>query len=131
MIARINIGLKAKVRMVKVLRSKFILKILMFLYKEGVIRGFSYTFKNKKRKKCLYYIDVFLKYIENFPVIYNLKVISTPGRRIYMSCNEIKKNYGLNTILLISTNKGIITNRDLYFKKLNIGGELLLQYGLI
>lgn len=130
MVSKINIGLKSKARTVKVLRSKYIINILIFLYKEGIIRGFSYT-KNNKKKNKLFYIDIFLKYVKNRSIIFDLKIISSPGRRIYMGYDQIKKKYGLNTIVLISTNKGIITNRDLYLKRLKVGGELLLQFGLI
>jgi len=69
-------------------------------------------------------IAVTLKYDENEnSVINEIKRISKPGRRIYGNAAELKnfKN-GYGTIV-VSTNKGVISNEEAY--KLNVGGELL------
>ena len=69
-------------------------------------------------------ISVTLKYDENDnSVINELKRISKSGRRVYKNASELKsfKN-GYGTII-VSTNKGIISNDEAY--KLNVGGEAL------
>jgi len=69
-------------------------------------------------------ISVTLKYDENDnSVINELKRISKGGRRVYKNASELKsfKN-GYGTII-VSTNKGIMSNDEAY--KLNVGGESL------
>ncbi|PIF04757.1 MAG: 30S ribosomal protein S8 [Arcobacter sp.] len=69
-------------------------------------------------------ISVTLKYDENDnSVINEIKRISKSGRRVYKNASELKsfKN-GYGTIV-VSTNKGVISNEEAY--KLNVGGELL------
>jgi len=69
-------------------------------------------------------ISVTLKYDENDnSVINEVKRISKSGRRVYKNASELKsfKN-GYGTII-VSTNKGVISNEEAY--KLNVGGELL------
>ena len=69
-------------------------------------------------------ISVTLKYDDNEnSVINELKRLSKSGRRVYKNASEMKnfKN-GYGTII-VSTNKGVISNEEAY--KLNVGGELL------
>jgi len=69
-------------------------------------------------------ISVTLKYDDNDnSVINELKRISKSGRRVYKNAAELKnfKN-GYGTII-VSTNKGVISNDEAY--KLNVGGEVL------
>jgi small subunit ribosomal protein S8 len=69
-------------------------------------------------------ITITLKYDDNDKSVINeLKRISKSGRRIYKNASELKsfKN-GYGTII-VSTNKGIISNDEAY--KQNVGGEVL------
>ena len=69
-------------------------------------------------------ISVTLKYDDNDnSVINELKRLSKSGRRVYKNASELKsfKN-GYGTII-VSTNKGVISNDEAY--KLNVGGEIL------
>ena len=69
-------------------------------------------------------ITVTLKYDDNDnSVINEVKRISKSGRRVYKNASELKsfKN-GYGTII-VSTNKGVISNDEAY--KLNVGGEAL------
>ena len=69
-------------------------------------------------------ISVTLKYDENDNTVINeLKRLSKGGRRVYKNASELKtfKN-GYGTII-VSTNKGVISNDEAY--KLNVGGEVL------
>ncbi len=69
-------------------------------------------------------IKVTLKYDDNDNnVINELKRLSKSGRRVYKNASELKsfKN-GYGTIV-VSTNKGVISNDEAY--KLNVGGEVL------
>ncbi len=64
-----------------------------------------------------------LKYFEGKPVIETLKRVSSPGARVFKAKDEIPKvNDGLG-VAILSTNKGIISDRTA--KKLGVGGELI------
>lgn len=93
-------------------------QLLAVLYKQGYIKGY---FMNEKT------ISVFLKYSGHLkPVIKNLKVLSTPGKRLIVSHKSLtllKKNSGT---LLINTPYGILTlNQALHQYK--IGGEVICK----
>lgn len=60
---------------------------------------------------------------DRIPVLTNLKRISTPGRRVYINSKEIPQLFGGLGILILSTSKGIMTNKQA--QKMKIGGELL------
>ena len=70
-------------------------------------------------------IIIYLKYqgLDKKPCITNLKRISKPGLRIYASYKEIPKVLGGMGIAILSTSKGVMTDREARFHK--IGGEIL------
>lgn len=69
-------------------------------------------------------IRIFLKYKnDGTPVVENLKRISRPGRRIYVSSKEIPRVIGGLGIAILSTPIGIVTGK--VAKKYNVGGEVL------
>ncbi len=68
-------------------------------------------------------IVVKLKYVENAPVISNLKRSSTPGRRLYYSYSEIPRVLNGLGISILSTSKGLMKDQDCRRNK--IGGELI------
>ena len=69
-------------------------------------------------------IRLYLKYTENKkPVISGIKRISKPGLRIYASKDELPKVLGGLGVAVISTSKGIMTDKKA--RKLGIGGEVM------
>ena len=70
-------------------------------------------------------VTLYLKYQgrERKPCITNLKRISMPGLRIYANHKEIPKVLGGMGIAILSTSKGIMTDREARFY--GIGGEIL------
>ena len=99
--------------------SKKNLRILMVLYKEGLIRGFVLN-----KKKTIVYI----KYTTGGsvkPVIKKIKMISTNGRAIVTSTKVLSQIAHHNEILLISTSKGILTTKEAL--QLNVGGIVLAK----
>jgi small subunit ribosomal protein S8 len=70
-------------------------------------------------------ITIYLKYQgrEKKPCITNLKRISKPGLRIYANHKEIPKVLGGMGIAILSTSKGIMTDREARFH--GVGGEIL------
>ena len=69
-------------------------------------------------------IKVTLKYLDKkAPVIIGLKRISKPGLRVYATCEELPKVLGGLGIAIISTSKGLMTDKEA--RKNDIGGEVL------
>ena len=57
--------------------------------------------------------------------INEIKRLSKPGRRVYVSADDIPKVKSGRGIVLVSTSKGVVTGAEA--KKQRLGGELLLQ----
>ena len=70
-------------------------------------------------------LKVTLKYVngKSTPVIAGLKRISKPGLRVYARCEELPKVLGGLGVAIISTSKGLMTDRAA--RKENLGGEVL------
>ena len=69
-------------------------------------------------------IKITLKYLDKKqPVIVGLKRISKPGLRVYAACEDLPKVLGGLGIAIISTSKGIMTDKAA--RKENLGGEVL------
>lgn len=98
-------------------KTKINYQISKILEKEGFIKYFNKYSSNQ--------LIIYLKYdkLEKKPIITNLKRISKPGRRIYTNYKEIPNILGGLGIIILSTSKGILTDRDARF--FQIGGEVL------
>ena len=101
--------------------SKMREAILVVLEKEGFIKGFS-----KKGKKVIKTIEVELAYEEGGkPRIQGVEQISKYSRRLYYKANQahsVRNGYG---ILVLTTPKGILTDRQA--RKEKVGGEPLFK----
>ena len=97
--------------------TKISLQISKILEKEGLIQSFN-VFSSK-------YLIIYFKYKgrQRRPILSNLRRISKPGRRIYVNHKEIPIIRGGLGILILSTSKGILTDREARIKR--IGGEIL------
>lgn len=94
-------------------------QIAEILKREGFIRDAEYIEDNKQGL-----IRIFLKYgPNNERVITGLKRISKPGLRVYTKANEIPRVLGGLGIAIISTSKGIVTDKEARQSK--NGGEVL------
>jgi small subunit ribosomal protein S8 len=94
-------------------------EIAEILKKEGFIRDAEYIEDNKQG-----IIRVFLKYgPNNERVISGLKRISKPGLRVYTKSTEVPRVLGGLGIAIISTSKGIMTDKDARQSK--AGGEVI------
>lgn len=96
-------------------------RIVEILKNEGFISDFR-----KRGKKEMKTLRIGLKYNEDkTPAILGFKRISKPGQRIYKKSKEIrrvKNGYGL---AVVSTNQGLLTDKEARRKKL--GGEIMLE----
>jgi small subunit ribosomal protein S8 len=120
MLTRIRNANTAKHDNVDIPASKIKIAIADILLKEGYIR--NYTVKEIDGFK---FIQVSLKYgrDKNEKVLTGLKRISKPGLRVYASKNDLPKVLGGLGVAIISTNKGVLSDKDA--RKENVGGEVL------
>ena len=118
MLTRIRNAQSARHENVTIESSVMKKSIAQILLDEGYISAFEEV-ENGKFKNLV--ID--LKYVKNQRVITGLKRISKPGRRIYASCTDLPKVLGGLGIVIVSTSKGVMTDREA--RKLGIGGEVL------
>ena len=81
---------------------------------------------DKKGKKVKKTLEVTLKYdASGKPVINGVKRVSKPGRRLYRSVHEIRSvRYG-HGALILSTPKGIKTDKEA--RKEKVGGEAMFE----
>jgi len=119
MLTRIRNALVAKHKTVEVPASNMKRAIAVILQKEGYIRGFT---EISDKKQGILKID--LKYIQgNERVISGLKRISKPGLSVYAKKDVVPRVLGGLGIAVISTSKGIMTDRQA--RKEGLGGEVV------
>ena len=119
MLTRIRNALTVKKETVEVPVSNMKKAIANILLEEGYIKDV----KIEEGEKCANLV-LTLKYTENKQsVIGGLKRVSKPGLRMYSGAQEMPKVLGGFGIAIISTNKGIMTNKQA--KAQNVGGEVL------
>jgi len=104
---------------VEVPASKVKRALAEILKNEGYIKNYEYIEDNKQGT-----IKLYLKYGPNKEkVITGLKRISRPGLRIYAKKGEIPKVLGGLGIAVISTSKGILTDKQA--RREGVGGEVI------
>ena len=121
MLTRIRNANTAKHDTVDVPASRMKVAIADILAKEGYIRKYDMV-ENEKGFKT---IHITLKYgaDKNEKVISGMKRISKPGLRVYANVEELPRVLGGLGIAIISTNKGILTDKEA--RRENVGGEVL------
>lgn len=119
MLTRVRNANLAKYEKVFIFNTKINRQISELLKKEGYIKSFKITKDSKN------YLELTLKYFgqSKKPCIKNLKRLSSSGLRFYSGYKDIPRIFNGMGIIILSTSKGIITDRDARFYK--IGGELL------
>ena len=120
MLTRIRNANAAKHDTVDVPSSKMKLAIAKILLDEGYIKSYDLVDNGNFKD-----IRITLKYgaDKNEKIITGLKRISKPGLRVYASKDELPKVLGGLGVAIISTNKGVITDKEA--RKENVGGEVL------
>ena len=118
MLTRIRNALTAKHETVEVPASKMKKAIADILLNEGYISNVEL-----KEEGVQGSILVTLKYSKEGNVISGLKRISKPGLRVYAKSNEIPKVLNGLGVAILSTSKGVMTDKDA--RANNLGGEVL------
>ena len=120
MLTRIRNANTAKHDTVDIPSSKMKNAIAEILFNEGYITKYEIIEDGNFKT-----IRVTLKYgaDKNEKIITGIKRISKPGLRVYANKNEIPKVLGGLGTAILSTNQGIITDKEA--RKLQVGGEVL------
>ena len=92
-------------------------QILKILTEEGFVKSFTILSSQ--------HLILYLKYKgrQRQPILTNLRRISKPGRRIYTNYKEVPAILGGLGIVILSTSKGILTDREA--RHYRVGGEVL------
>ena len=120
MLTRIRNANTAKHDTVDVPASKMKIAIANILVDEGYIAKYDLVEDGNFKT-----IRITLKYgkDKNEKIISGLKRISKPGLRVYASKEELPKVLGGLGVAIISTNKGVITDKEA--RAQGVGGEVL------
>ena len=119
MLTRIRNAAKARFNSVDIPGSTLKTEVAKILKNEGFVRNYKFL---KDGKQGI--LRVYLKYGEGQSnVIYGLKRISKTSRRVYVNCKEIKPVYNGMGIAILSTSKGVMTDKRARQEK--VGGEIL------
>lgn len=120
LIIRIKNGYMAGNMEVSVPATKVKLEVLKKLVSTGYISSFDVVEDGHKKVATLK-----LKYDNKRPAMMDVKIMSKPGKRVYVPASEIPKVVNGIGICVLSTNTGILTGNEA--KKANVGGELLFN----
>mgnify|MGYP000639810007 CR=1 FL=1 len=117
MFTRIRNGQSAAKTAVTMPSSKVKVAIANLLKEEGYITEYSVSGDAKPE------LAVTLKYFEGKEVIETIKRVSRPGLRVYKGSNELPKVLAGMGIAIVSTSKGLMTDRAA--RSAGLGGEVL------
>ena len=134
LMTRIRNGYMAKLDSVTFTHTSRNINLLIILRDEGFISGWSENLPSLLGSEKLKDLQVsnfnegrvLLKYIDGKPGLISIETISKPSRRVYMSVAEMETSLvkeGFNRILIISTNKGLLTHAQAIHYQ--IGGEVV------
>ena len=102
--------------------SRFKENILKVLKEEKYVSDWELVDSDGKK-----YIRVHLLYINEKPRITSISKVSKPGRRVYVSLDDIKKMRHVSGIMVLSTPRGVISGKKAM--EIGTGGELILTIG--
>ena len=117
MLTRIRNAQAARIKEVDMPSSQTKVAMAQVLQDEGYIAEFSVDAESKQQ------LHIELKYYEGMPVIEQIQRVSRPGLRQYRGKDDIPKVKGGLGIIILSTNKGLMSDRAA--RAAGIGGELL------
>ena len=117
MLTRIRNAQNAKIKAVSMDSSNMKVAVAEVLKQEGYVQEYAVDSEVKPT------LTITLKYFEGRPVIEEIKRVSRPGLRQYKGKDEIPVVKGGLGIIILSTNKGMMSDRAA--RAAGLGGELL------
>ncbi|HJO21466.1 MAG TPA: 30S ribosomal protein S8 [Candidatus Marinimicrobia bacterium] len=116
---RIRNGYSSNKRWIDIPSSLLKKRISVVLKEEGYIDNIAFVEKDDNKED----IRIFLRYHNESPAITKIEKISKPGKRVYVSSDDIPRVLNGLGISVISSSKGVISNK--VARELKVGGELL------
>lgn len=117
MLTRIRNGQAANKVAINMPSSKLKVAIANVLAAEGYIESVKVLEGAKPE------LEITLKYFQGKPVVENIQRVSRPGLRIYKRKDELPKVMGGLGVAVISTSKGVMTDRAA--RQAGLGGEII------
>ena len=117
MLTRIRNGQAANKVAISMPSSKLKVAIANVLAAEGYIESVKVVEGVKPE------LEITLKYFQNKPVVESIQRVSRPGLRIYKRKDELPKVMGGLGIAVVSTSKGVMTDRAA--RQAGLGGEII------
>ncbi len=117
MLTRIRNGQAANKVAISMPSSKLKVAIANVLADEGYIESVKVIEGVKPE------LEITLKYFQNKPVVESIQRVSRPGLRIYKRKDELPKVMGGLGIAVVSTSKGVMTDRAA--RQAGLGGEII------
>ena len=117
MLTRIRNGQAANKVAINMPSSKLKVAIANVLAAEGYIERFKVLEGAKPE------LEITLKYFQGKPVVESIQRVSRPGLRIYKRKDELPKVMGGLGVAVISTSKGVMTDRAA--RQAGLGGEII------
>ena len=119
-LSRLRNAVRAKHRRVDVPTSNLKREITRVLAEQKFISGFTEV---KDTKQGLLRIN--LKYADGTSALTGLTRVSRPGRRVYVSAQDVPRVLNGLGVAIVSTSRGILTDRQA--REMNVGGEVLCR----
>ena len=113
---RVTVAYRECKEMVQLPTNNFTLRLVQLLYVQGLIGGFSVTSKG--------YVQVKLKYVHTKPLWKHIKVVSSPGSRVYSDMYGLRLRHTQGNpaiIYIISTPQGLYTHSESLTALRNVG----------
>lgn len=117
MLTRIRNGQAANKVAISMPSSKLKVAIANVLAEEGYVESVKVVEGVKPE------LEITLKYFQNKPVVESIQRVSRPGLRIYKRKDELPKVMGGLGIAVVSTSKGVMTDRKA--RQEGLGGEII------
>lgn len=117
-LTRLRNALQARHKRVDIPASRLKREVTRILAEQGFIAGVTEVQKSPQTM-----LRVQLRYTEGRPAITGLRRISKPGRRLYVSSQDVPRVLNGLGIAVISTSRGVMTDRQA--REQHVGGEVL------
>jgi small subunit ribosomal protein S8 len=120
MLTRIRNAARVRKTKISLPSSRLKVRIAELLRDEGFLSSVSETAEGPRQL-----LELEVKYLPNGtqPVLRGVRRESKPGQRVYVSYNEIPRVQSGQGVAILSTSKGVITDRQA--RKQKVGGELI------
>ena len=119
-LTRIRNAGRAKQKRVDIPASKLKVEIARLLLENHFIA--NYKVLDDGRQGVL---RVYLKYVEDKPVLHGIERVSRPGRRVYRGRDELPRVRNGLGVAIVSTSQGLLTDRQ--SRAEGVGGEILAK----